>query len=261
MAVENYPDQLEPIDQEAVIWRFMKMEKFRDLMASGELYFCRADRFPDESEGLPPEEYLPILRLNSLDLRDRQEIDNSIGCLAQFREAFYINCWHLYREETFSMWKEYGEDGVAISSRYSLLKAALDTMDDRSFIGSIRYGWKHLTGWNVLRFITTKRMKYADEKEVRAFLWIVDPLAGINRHFDADNRPHRLPLTPPSPDRVLAGQRRTVDLQALITGIVIAPWASGETVDEIHRLVSYRGYVIPVCHSAFTRYRELLPYT
>jgi hypothetical protein len=59
MAVEAYPDQLEPENQDAVIWRFMDMKKFRDLVATGELYFCRADLFDDEREGLPPEETCP----------------------------------------------------------------------------------------------------------------------------------------------------------------------------------------------------------
>ena len=42
----------------ATIWRFINMRKFRDLMETTEFYFCRADLFPDEREGLPPEEYL-----------------------------------------------------------------------------------------------------------------------------------------------------------------------------------------------------------
>ena len=260
MTVETYPDQLEPENQDAVIWRFMKMEKFRDLMSAEELYFCRADRFPnDESEGLPPEEYMPILGLNPLDLRDRQKLDDSIGCAAQFREAFYISCWHLFREETCKMWKEYGEDGVAICSRYRLLKSTLDAMGDRAFLGLVRYGSRHLTGWNVLRFITTKRTEYADEQEVRALLWIMDPYAGINRHFDSDNRAHTRPLTPPPPDRVLNGHRRKVALKALVTRIVVTPWASSTTFDEIDQLIKNSGYAIPVLPSALTRYREFLP--
>jgi hypothetical protein len=256
--VENYPDQLEPAD-DAVIWRFMKMNRFSDLIVSGELYFCRADRFPDKSEGLSPEEYLPILGLNPLDLHDRRQLDDSIGCLAQFREAFYINCWHLFREETCKMWKEYGEDGVAICSRYGLLKAALDKMADRAFIGQIRYGSKHLTGWNLFRFITTKRLKYADEREVRAFLWIIDPHAGVNRHIDVDNRVHTRPLTPPAADRVADGHRRRVDLQQLITEIVVTPWASPSTSDEVTSILKTNAYLISVKPSTLTRYRELLP--
>jgi hypothetical protein len=87
----------------------------------------------------------------------------------------------------------------AVCSQYRLLKSALNAMSDRAYIGLVRYGSEHLRGarWNLFRFITTKRIDYADEQEVRAFLWIMDPFAGINRHIDADNRVHPLPLTPP----------------------------------------------------------------
>jgi hypothetical protein len=260
MAIEPYPDQLAPESQDVVIWRFMNMAKFRDLMVTGELYFCRADRFAnDEREGLPPEEYLPaLLRLNPLDVHDQQELDHHVGSGAQFRESFYISCWHLFRNETNKMWKEYGEDGVAICSRYYLLKSALDAMDDRAFLGLVRYGSKHLRGFNLFRFITTKRAEYEDEQEVRAMLWIMDPLATMNRHFDVDNRAHPCPLTQP-PDRVLPGHKRRVDLQALITEIVVTPWASPATFDEVNRLAKSNGYTIPLRPSGLSRYRELLP--
>lgn len=199
-----------------------------------------------------------ILGLNPLDLLDRHKLDDSIGCAAQFREAFFISCWHLFREETCKMWEEYGKDGVAVCSRYGLLESALNDMDDRAFLGLVRYGSKHLTGWNVLRFITTKRMKYADEREVRAWLWIMDPHAGINRHIDINNRVHTRPLTPP-PDRVLNGHRRRVDLDGLLTGIVVTPWASSTTFDEVNLVVKDSGYKIPVEPSALTRFRGLLP--
>src|SRR6266700_747882 len=258
MAVEAYPDQLEPENQDAVIWRFMKIEKFRDLMATGELYFCRADRFDDKREGLPPQEYLSILGLNPFDVLERQELLHHLGSEAQFRESFYINCWHLFRDETCKMWKEYGDEGVAICSQYRLLKSSLNVMEDRAFLGLVQYGSKHLTGWNLFRFIYTKRMEYPDEREVRVLLWIMDPLAGINRHIDSDNRPHSLPLTPP-PDRVLDGHRRKMDLQALVTEIIVSPWASSTAVDEVNQLMKEKGYAIPVQLSGLTRYREFLP--
>jgi hypothetical protein len=258
MAIETYPDQHEPENQDAVIWRFMNMKKFRDLMTTRELYFCRADMFFDQSEGLPPEGYHPFPDLNPLDLRDRQKLDDSIGCVAQFREAFYVNCWHLFREETCKMWEKYGEDGVAICSRYRLLESALDAMADRACLGLVRYGSQGVTGWNLFRFIFTKRVEYADEQEVRALLWIIDPHAAINRHVDIDNRAHLRPLTSP-PNRVLDGHRRRVDLQALVTEIVVTPWASSKTFDEIGDLVKNSGYAIPVQPSALTRFREFLP--
>jgi hypothetical protein len=80
-----------------------------------------------------------------------------------------------------------------------------------------------------------------------------------NRHFDSDNRPHPRPLTPPPPDRVLDGHKRKVDLQALITEMVVTPRASSTTLDEIVQLAGNSGYEIPVLPSALTRYREFLP--
>lgn len=260
MGIESYPDQFEPANQDTAIWRFINMPKFRDLMGTAELYFCRADLFPDEREGLPPEEYLATFGLHPLDVNDRRELLNHLGSDAQFREGFYVSCWYLFREETLQMWKEYGNEGVAIISRYQLLKAALNTMPDRAYIGLVRYGAQHMIGKrvNLFRYITTKRIKYAHEREVRAFLWIPDPHAGINRHYDADNRVHPLPLTPPPP-HVLKGHRRKVDLQALLTGIVVSPWASATTLDEVNELISSKGYSIPARQSELSRYLALLP--
>lgn len=236
------------------------MRKFRDLMQTEELYFCRADLFPDEREGLPPEEYLATFGLHPLDVNDRRELINHIGSDAQFREGFYVNCWYLFREETGQMWKEYGNEGVAIVSRYRRLKSAMDSLADRAYIGLVRYSAQHLFGKsaNIFRYITTKRSKYAHEHEVRAFLWIPDPHAGIDRHYDAANRVHPLPLTPPA-DYVLKGQRRRTDLRALITKIVVAPWASPSTREEIEHLVRTTATEIPVLRSELARYAALLP--
>jgi hypothetical protein len=261
VALETYPDQLEPQNQDVAIWRFMNMRKFRDLITTGELYFCRADLFAnDEREGLAPEEYLATLGLNPFDINERRQLLNTIGSDAQFREAFYINCWHLFREETSKMWKVYGDEGVAICSRYGLLKSALSTLNDRAYIGLVRYGPKHLIGqrWNLFRLITTKQIQYAEEQEVRAFLWIIDPHAGGNRHIDADNRIHPLPLTPPPPN-VAKGHRRKVELGVLVTAIVVSPWAPSTTCDQIKQIVRDNGYTIPVRISELSRYHALLP--
>ena len=48
MPVVPYTNRLEPAE-DAVIWRYMDLRKFRDLMASEELYFRRADLFTDTS--------------------------------------------------------------------------------------------------------------------------------------------------------------------------------------------------------------------
>jgi hypothetical protein len=261
----SYIDQLEPENQEAEIWRFMEFDRFKDLITTGELYFCRSDRFTNDlREGLPPEEVLAMLGLHPLDINDRRQLAGYMGTLAQNRESFYVSCWHLFREETLRMWQEYGERGVAISSRYSLLKASLSKFSDNAYIGLVRYGAKHLvrrqlegSGWNLFRLITSKRVEYAHEREVRAFLWLPQYL-GDDRHIDDQNRVHPYPLTPPPP-HVPDGLKRKVDLQALLTKIVISPWASPTTVAEVNRLVTDNAPGVAIQKSELTSHLELLP--
>src|SRR3984893_505053 len=147
MPVKPYWSQVEPA-KDAELWRFMDLRKFRDLMASEELYFRRADLYPDQNEGLPPEAYaLRVLGLDPYDITDRFELNNHLGFTAQAREAFYINCWYLYSEglETLDMWATYGHDGVAVCTRYELLYDALNGLLDDAYLGRVQYGRDHLT--------------------------------------------------------------------------------------------------------------------
>jgi hypothetical protein len=258
MPLETHIGLIEPADENAIIWRFMNLRKFQDLIATQELHFCRADQFLDQTEGLPPEGHLPSPNLHPLDIRDKREIDALMGSIAQFREAFYINCWHSFHEETCQMWKEYGDDGVAICSTYALLKSALSTLPDKAYLGLVRYGPQPNERWNLFRFVYHKRIEFKHEQEVRALLWIQDPHAGINRHFDADNRVYPFPLTPP-PAPVPKGHRRKVDPQSLLTGIVVTPLASSDAFDRIAQAVKSSGLVVPVVPSGLARYKDLLP--
>ena len=166
MPVLPYYTQKEP-PSEAVIWRFLDLRKFRDLMANQELYFRRADLFDDQSEGLPPEQYVRrVLRLDPFDIKDQVSLNHHFGQLAQSREMYFITCWYLYREEDLAIWEQYAPDGVAVTSRYGLLKESLAGIPDDTYIGLIRYGTAHLTDrFNAMEFITTKQGKYAAESD------------------------------------------------------------------------------------------------
>lgn len=246
MPIRPYWSQVQPAT-DSELWRFMDLRKFRDLMASQELYFRRADLFSDESEGIPPEKYaLRILGLNPYDLNDRFTLNNHLGFTAQAREAFYMSCWYLYKEglETLDMWEAYGQDGVAICTRYGLLHDALDGLQDDAHLGLVQYGSDHLTDrFNGMEFIFTKQLKYAPECEVRALLTSYDPLGSGNRHFDLDNSPHPrpLPMNPRNP-WVPDSKRRRINLQSLVTDVVISPWAEPDAVEEIGLWIRNRGF-------------------
>ncbi len=248
MPVKPYYSQKEPAAG-AVIWRFMNLRKFRDLMASEELYFCRADLFDDETEGLPPEEYVHrVLRLDPLDIKDRIEINDHLGSLAQDREMHYLTCWYLFDKEKLKMWEGYGHDGVAIVSRYDLLKEALEkSLIDETHIGLVQYGTAHLTDrFNALEFITTKQAKYEHECEVRAMLTCTNPLSGNNRHIDLNNIPHprALPMNPRHA-WVPECKRRRIVLKDLVQEVVISPWAEFDNVEEIKLWNRLKGFAPP----------------
>lgn len=247
MPIIPYVNQLEP-NEDAVIWRFMDLFKFRDLMASEELYFRRSDLFADESEGLPPEQYaMRVLGLDPYDIRDRVKLNDHLGFLAQNRESYYISCWHLYRQETLDMWDQYGDDGVAVCSRYGLLRSALDGLLDETHAGLIRYGTAHLANtFNTMEFITTKQIQYSEERELRAWLTIADPLAGGNRHIGLNNLPNARPLDiNPRHAWVPDCKRRRINLRPLITHVVISPWAEKDIIEEIEIWVKSRGLPAP----------------
>jgi hypothetical protein len=80
MPVQSYVDQREPEKRDAVIWRFMDLDKFRDLMASEELYLRREDKLKkdDPQEGLPPDDYFrSIRRLQQYVLNDELTLNNT----------------------------------------------------------------------------------------------------------------------------------------------------------------------------------------
>jgi hypothetical protein len=247
MPVVSYYSQKEPAAG-AVVWRFMDLRKFRDLMSSEELYFRRADLFDDETEGLPPEQYVQrVLGLDPWDIDDRMKLNNHLGSLAQDREMHYVTCWYLFDQETLKMWDGYGHDGVAIVSSYDVLKAALNKLIDETHIGLVQYGTEHLTDrFNALEFITTKQKKYIHECEVRAMLTCINPLSRGNRHFDLNNIPHPRPLPMNPRDAWVPDcKRRKVAIKDLVQEVVISPWAEADNVEEIKLWNSRKGFKAP----------------
>lgn len=61
-----------------------------------------------------------------------------------------------------------------------------------------------------------------------------DPVAGQNRHFDAENRVDREPLDENKlHEWVHDHKRRRIDLAKLVTEIRVSPWATDETFEDV----------------------------
>jgi hypothetical protein len=177
MPIVPHPACTNPPD-DTVLCQLMDLPKFRDLFANEELYFRRTNLFKetDPQEGLPSDHYARLARgFKRFHLEDEIALQNDQAFARQLSESYFINCWQLFEGETLDMWKTYGQ-GVAIFSRFDLLKAALAPMLDDILLGIVRYGEKDMTGYNLIQFMYTKRRLFEKERELRILLQCYDPV-------------------------------------------------------------------------------------
>ncbi len=234
----------------------MDLNKFRDLFANEELYLRRTDLFKesDPAEALPPDDYVrQALGLTKYDLRDELKLNNDQAFNRQMSEVRYIQCWQMFEGETLDMWARYG-GGVAIFSRFELLKSALSVMLDEIMLGLVRYGNEGPTRNNVIHFLFLKRKHFEKERELRLVLTCYDPVGGANRHIGLNGFPHREPLDQENPLHAWVHEykRRRIDLRALVTEVRLSPWATNDELEEISLWVKSKTPACPVTRSDLT---------
>jgi len=232
----------------------MDLPKFRDLFANEDLYFRRTDLFKeiDPEEALPPDDYVRASRgLLKYDLHDELTLNENQAFSRQISEAHYIQCWQIYEGETLDMWARYG-NGVAIFSRFDLLKSSLNVMVDNVMVGLVRYG-DEPTRYNFFNFLFLKRKHFDKERELRIVLTCYDPVGGANRHIDLNGFPHREPLYEnPLHEWVHECKRCRVDLKTLVTEIRTSPWATKRELDEVNDWMKGKNFSCPVNPSELT---------
>lgn len=254
MPIVPHDKKIEPPDH-SEIWRFMRMDFFRDFMANEELYFRRTDKYKtdDPNEGLPTDSYLcSTLNLERHVLADELELNRHQASNRIRSECYYLSCWSLYNPENqLRMWYRYAPYGVAIRSDYGRLKVALDGFLDDVHIGKVRYGDQEMTGYNALQILFTKRKAYGWENEIRAVLCSYDPVGGQARNYRESDFPHREPQDDLNPIHtwVHSHKRRRIILKNLLLGLAVSPWATDETLAEVQETwAKVRGYHLPVTH-------------
>jgi hypothetical protein len=140
MPITPHDQRIEPTD-DAELWRFLKLDQFRDLIANQELYFRRVDTYKadDPNEGLPTDDYVRrVFGLRDLVLSDELQLNHHQGSNRLHSECYYLSCWSAYRSETaLRMWYRYAPSGVAVRTTYGLLKSALDDFLDDMHLGQV----------------------------------------------------------------------------------------------------------------------------
>lgn len=125
-----------PEDPNTIVWKYLDLSKFLDLLMSQKLFMSRSDKFEDQYEGTfsePTYEEIKKIAVNNPEF---------IQYYKSHRENVAISSWHINEYESFAMWQIFTQnsEGLAIQSTVERLKKALipENKFDQ-YIGEVNY--------------------------------------------------------------------------------------------------------------------------
>jgi hypothetical protein len=125
-----------PTNHETVVWKYLDLSKFLDLLISQKLFMSRSDKFEDQYEGTFSEP--------TFDEMKKLSIDNPefLDYYKTHREKVVVSSWHINEYESFAMWQIFTQksEGIAIQSTLGRLQRAVES--ERLFeqqIGQVNY--------------------------------------------------------------------------------------------------------------------------
>jgi hypothetical protein len=153
-------------EDSAILWRYVDLARYTDLLLKRQLFFSRADKFEDPFEGRLSK------AVNDRSLKNLQQ-NEEIKHQNEKRTEVTISSWHQNKDESYAMWKIYakGSYGIALQTTFEKLKHSFDVTDKPIFIGKVNYynensGSIHIDKNSFIPFLR-KRPIYKYENEVR----------------------------------------------------------------------------------------------
>ena len=121
---------------ETIIWKYLDLSKFLDMLLSKQLFMSRSDKFEDQYEGTFSEPTFEEIRKISADN------PRFLDFYKSHREKVTISSWHINEYESFAMWQIFTQntEGLAIQTTIGRLKKALEQEKrTEQFIGEVNY--------------------------------------------------------------------------------------------------------------------------
>lgn len=195
-----------------MIWRYMRPERFADLLRTSALFLSPAACMEPDEGSSPDANFWADMSF----LRQK------------FRSLMFLNCWHMSEHQSAAMWRLYASGkGVAIRTTFQALRDSI--VDDRTFdvwftkVRYIDYATEAFEG-NIAEsdcftpFMYKQKM-FEYERELR----IIAPYPALEG-VETD------------PGIFLA-----VDLDALLQGIAIAPYADAPAIEALQKTLGRFG--------------------
>lgn len=163
----NHPNIRLNEDSETIIWKYIDLSKFLDLLLSERMFMSRSDKFEDQYEGTFSEPTFEEIK---------KIADNNPKFLDYYkshRESVVVSSWHTNEYESFAMWQIFtkNNEGLAIQSTLGRLKKALQPERNfEQYIGEVNYidYKKEYIPFNDTFFpFLFKRKSFQYEREIR----------------------------------------------------------------------------------------------
>lgn len=212
-----------PEDPDTIVWKYLDLSKFLDLLLSQKLFMSRSDKFEDQYEGTfsePTFEEIKKLAVNNPEF---------LNYYKTHREKVAISSWHINEYESFAMWQIFTQnsEGLAIQSTIGRLQKALEPEKNlKQYIGQVNYidYKKEYIPFDDLFFpFLFKRKSFQYEREVRIISDTSDTKININD-----------------------GIKINVDISQLIDKIYIHPKSENWYKNLVIELVSKLGFDIKI---------------
>lgn len=185
MYVKNQNSTL-PEDPNTIIWKYLDLSKFLDLLLSRKLFLSRSDKFEDQYEGTFSEPtFEEIKRLS-------ENNPEFLSYYKSHREKVVVSSWHINEYESFAMWQIFTQnsEGLAIQSTIGRLQKALEVeKDTQQYIGEVNYidyKKEYIPFEDTFFPFLFKRKSFQYEREVRVLSDLSDQQIKINDGIKID---------------------------------------------------------------------------
>lgn len=132
---QNNPNITVPV-HDTVVWKYLDLSKFLDLLMSKKLFMSRSDKFEDQYEGTFSEPTFEEIRKISENNPEFLDIYKSQ------RKNVVISSWHINEYESFAMWQIFTQnsEGLAIQSTIGRIQDSLNAEKQfEQHIGEVNY--------------------------------------------------------------------------------------------------------------------------
>lgn len=176
----NNPNIKLPEDSDTIVWKYLDLSKFLDLLLSRKLFMSRSDKFEDQYEGTFSEPTFEEIKKLSIDNPD------FLNFYKTHREKVAISSWHINEYESFAMWQIFTQnsEGLAIQSTVKRLQNALAPEKNyKQYIGEVNYidYKKEYIPFDDMFFpFLFKRKSFQYEREVRIITDVADNNIKLN---------------------------------------------------------------------------------